>query len=158
MIDGFDGRDGEPSHLRQRPALGARRLALRAVRGLFPGRNRCPRARPPPREFRSAADSGGIIPSASGSRFSCHGTTNPWGHEWNALGEAFFINTVNGHLWHMIPGTSSPPAHDRARTPVYTVIDQHADHYHWDNSKDYKKFAVPGSLDDHRGAVMPTSA
>ena len=34
----------------------------------------------------------------------CHGTTNPWGHDWNALGEAFFINTVNGHLWHMIPG------------------------------------------------------
>ena len=33
-----------------------------------------------------------------------HGTTNPWGHDWNALGELFFINTVNGHLWHMIPG------------------------------------------------------
>ncbi len=33
-----------------------------------------------------------------------HGTTNPWGHDWDALGEPFFINTVNGHLWHSIPG------------------------------------------------------
>ena len=32
------------------------------------------------------------------------GTTNPWGHDWNSLGEAFFVNTVNGHLWHLIPG------------------------------------------------------
>ncbi len=33
-----------------------------------------------------------------------HGTTNPWGHDWNDLGEAFFINTVNGHLWHAVAG------------------------------------------------------
>jgi hypothetical protein len=34
----------------------------------------------------------------------CHGTTNPWGSDWNEVGEMFFTNTVNGHLWHMIPG------------------------------------------------------
>ena len=27
------------------------------------------------------------------------GTTNPWGLDWNELGEPFFINTVIGHLW-----------------------------------------------------------
>lgn len=82
----------------------------------------------------------------------CHGTTNPWGHDWNALGEAFFINTVNGHLWHMIPGAHFARPHTIEPNPrVYAVIDQHADHYHWDNSRDYKKFLVPGSLDDHRG-------
>ena len=43
-----------------------------------------------------------------------HGTTNPWGHDWDAQGEGFFINTVNGHLWHLIPGAHyRPPAHDR---------------------------------------------
>ncbi len=82
----------------------------------------------------------------------CHGTTNPWGHDWNALGEAFFINTVNGHLWHMIPGAHFARPHTIEPNPrVYAVIDQHADHYHWDNSKDYKKFLVPGSIDDRRG-------
>src|SRR4029077_9819743 len=34
---------------------------------------------------------------------------------------------------------------------AYAIIDQHADHYHWDNSKEYKKFLIPGSEDDRRG-------
>jgi putative membrane-bound dehydrogenase-like protein len=32
------------------------------------------------------------------------GTTNPWGMDWDAHGNLFFINTVIGHLWHAIPG------------------------------------------------------
>src|SRR5688572_26182575 len=35
----------------------------------------------------------------------CHGTTNPWGHDWNAFGELFFTNTVTGHLFHVTPGS-----------------------------------------------------
>jgi putative membrane-bound dehydrogenase-like protein len=82
----------------------------------------------------------------------CHGTTNPWGHDWNALGEAFFINTVNGHLWHMIPGAHFARPHTIEPNPrVYTVIDQHADHYHFDNSKAFKNHLIPDSIDDHRG-------
>ncbi len=82
----------------------------------------------------------------------CHGTTNPWGHDWNSLGEAFFINTVNGHLWHMIPGAHFARPHTIEPNPrVYTVIDQHADHYHWDNSQHYKTTLIPGGIDDHRG-------
>ena len=82
----------------------------------------------------------------------CHGTTNPWGHDWNALGEAFFINTVNGHLWHVIPGAHFARPHTIEPNPrAYAIIDQHADHYHWDNSKDFKNTLVPGSIDDRRG-------
>ena len=82
----------------------------------------------------------------------CHGTTNPWGHDWNALGEAFFINTVNGHLWHMIPGAHFARPHTIEPNPrAYAVIDQHADHYHWDNSQHYKNTLIPGGLDDRRG-------
>jgi putative membrane-bound dehydrogenase-like protein len=81
-----------------------------------------------------------------------HGTTNPWGHDWNALGELFFINTTNGHLWHMIPGAHFARPHTIEPNPrAYSVIDQHADHYHWDNSKDFKNKLIPGSIDDHRG-------
>src|SRR4051794_9646353 len=66
-----------------------------------------------------------------------HGTTNPWGHDWDALGEAFFINTVNGHLWHAIPGAHFARPHTIDPNPrAYLQIDQHADHYHWDNSKE----------------------
>ncbi len=81
----------------------------------------------------------------------CHGTTNPWGHDWNALGEAFFINTVNGHLWHLIPGahlhrpfTLDPNPH------VYELLDMHADHWHfdtgagWQQSRDGKSNSYGG--------------
>ena len=68
----------------------------------------------------------------------CHGTTNPWGMDWSELGEAFFINTVIGHLWHVIPGAHFQRPHSEDPNPhVYELIDQHADHYHWDTGKDW---------------------
>lgn len=64
-----------------------------------------------------------------------HGTTNPWGHDWNAKGECFFINTVNGHLWHMIPGAHFVRPFTLDPNPrTYEMIDMHADHWHFDTS------------------------
>ena len=80
-----------------------------------------------------------------------HGTTNPWGHDWNALGELFFINTVNGHLWHMIPGGHFVRPHTVDPNPrAYAQIDQHADHWHWDHSKELI-LGAPGAGDSPRG-------
>src|SRR4029077_9195050 len=80
-----------------------------------------------------------------------HGTTNPWGHDWNALGELFFINTVNGHLWHMIPGAHFVRPHTVDPNPrAYAQIDQHADHWHWDHSKELI-LGAPGAGDSPRG-------
>jgi putative membrane-bound dehydrogenase-like protein len=68
----------------------------------------------------------------------CHGTTNPWGMDWNEHGEAFFINTVNGHLWHVIPGAHFRRPHSIDPNPrCYDMIDMHADHWHWDTGKDW---------------------
>ncbi len=60
------------------------------------------------------------------------GTTNPWGMDWDPRGELFFINTVIGHLWHVLPGAhyrrmygDDPTAH------IYEPIEQTADHVHW---------------------------
>ena len=33
-----------------------------------------------------------------------HGTTNPWGFDYDDHGQMFLINTVIGHLWHVVPG------------------------------------------------------
>src|SRR4029077_18998698 len=33
-----------------------------------------------------------------------HGTTNPWGLDWDDYGQLFFSNNVIGHLWHVVPG------------------------------------------------------
>lgn len=70
-----------------------------------------------------------------------HGTTNPWGHDWNAAGELFFVNTVNGHLWHGIAGAHLVRPHtlDPNRY-VYQSIDMHADHWHFDTSGEWHEF------------------
>ncbi|MDF1741301.1 MAG: c-type cytochrome [Verrucomicrobiales bacterium] len=62
-----------------------------------------------------------------------HGTTNPWGHDWDKHGQLFFINTVNGHLWHGIHGAHFTESFGADPNPlVYSRIDTHADHYHYD--------------------------
>lgn len=69
-----------------------------------------------------------------------HGTTNPWGHDWNEHGEGFFINTVNGHLWHMIPGARLDRPFGRSVNPlVYEAIQSHADHWHFDTTGSWTK-------------------
>lgn len=82
----------------------------------------------------------------------CHGTTNPWGHDWDERGECFFINTVNGHLWHMIPGAHYARPHTIDPNPyVYKLIDQHADHYHWDNRRPWEDSRKADPEHDKRG-------
>ncbi|MHA3771229.1 PVC-type heme-binding CxxCH protein [Verrucomicrobiota bacterium sgz303538] len=68
------------------------------------------------------------------------GTTNPWGHDWNEYGELFFINTVNGHLWHAFPGAHFMRGSTIDPNPyAYSLIDQHADHWHFDTEQDWSK-------------------
>ena len=69
-----------------------------------------------------------------------HGTTNPWGLDWNAEGEPFFINTVIGHFWHAIPGAHFQRMHGADVNPhSYELIPQHADHYHFDTGQSWTK-------------------
>ncbi|MEP6669562.1 MAG: PVC-type heme-binding CxxCH protein [Chthoniobacter sp.] len=69
----------------------------------------------------------------------CSGTTNPWGHDWDENGELFFINTVCGHLWHGITGAHFVRSHTLDQNQhVYSLIDQHADHYHFDTGKGWQ--------------------
>jgi putative membrane-bound dehydrogenase-like protein len=67
-----------------------------------------------------------------------HGTTNPWGHDWDQNGELFFINTVTGHLWHMIPGAHLHDTSPSLNPFVYERIDTIADHYHYDRSGNWQ--------------------
>ncbi len=60
-----------------------------------------------------------------------HGTTNPWGHDWDANGEMFFINTVTGHLWHLMHGAHLMDS-SKENPFVYEKLDTIADHYHYD--------------------------
>lgn len=79
------------------------------------------------------------------------GTTNPWGHDWNKFGDLFFINTVNGHLWHSIPGAHYVRPHTLDANPhVYELIDMHADHWHFDTGKSWTA-SRDGAANDYGG-------
>ena len=81
-----------------------------------------------------------------------HGTVNPWGHDWNEHGELFFINTVIGHLWHMIPGAHYRESGSGAsQNPlVYERMRQHADHFHYDTNLAWHK-SRNGAANDFGG-------
>ena len=59
------------------------------------------------------------------------GTTNPWGLDWNDVGEMFMTGNVNGHLWHVIPGAFYPRMRGQGSAAhVYDRIPLTADHLH----------------------------
>lgn len=75
-----------------------------------------------------------------------HGTTNPWGFDFDEHGQMFFINTVIGHLWHVVPGAHYQRMYGVDLNPrSYGLIDQCADHFHWDTREqwsDIRKLGV----------------
>lgn len=74
-----------------------------------------------------------VHPQSHAVELVATGTTNPWGHDWNEHGELFFINTVIGHFWHVLPGAHFKRMFGADPNPYsYQLIDQTADHYHWD--------------------------
>lgn len=85
-----------------------------------------------------------------------HGGTNSWGHDWNADGELFMINTVIGHLWHVIPGAYYRRMFGTHLNPhIYETIEQTADHFHWDTGAEkwdaIRKLGVSGKTDELGG-------
>lgn len=76
------------------------------------------------------------------------GTTNPWGLDWTAEGEGFFVNTVNGHLWHLIQGAHFRQPYGADPNPfAYETIDHHADHLHFDTGLGWQQSRDGGASD-----------
>jgi len=88
------------------------------------------------------------------------GNTNPWGHDWNEHGELFYVNTVNGHLWHAVAGMHFVRPHTVDPNPrTYALIDQHADHWHFDVGKGWQASRAGAASDlggghSHIGAMV----
>lgn len=61
-----------------------------------------------------------------------HGTTNPWGLDWDDFGQPFFSNNVIGHLWHVIPGAHYQRMFGEDMNPnIYQLMSSTSDHLHW---------------------------
>lgn len=77
------------------------------------------------------------------------GGTNSWGADFDKHGELFMINTVIGHLWHVVPGAYYRRMYGSHFNPyVYRVIEQTADHFHWDTGDENWNDAKKGALTD----------
>ncbi len=88
-----------------------------------------------------------------------HGTTNPWGHDWDERGEGFFVNSVNGHLWHLIPGAHYRRPHTVSPNPlVYEPMEMHADHWHFDTGKDWMASRDQKNSSDYGGGHAHSGA
>ena len=61
-----------------------------------------------------------------------HGTTNPWGLDWDEHGELFMTNCVIKHLFHIVPGAHFVRMYGQDINPhSYGLIESCADHIHW---------------------------
>jgi putative membrane-bound dehydrogenase-like protein len=61
-----------------------------------------------------------------------HGTTNPWGLDWDEYGELFITNCVIDHVWHVVPGGHYERMYGNDFNPhLYKLMPSIADHKHW---------------------------
>jgi putative membrane-bound dehydrogenase-like protein len=61
-----------------------------------------------------------------------HGTTNPWGLDFDEHGEMFVTNCVIDHLWHIVPGGHYQRMFGNDFNPhVYKLMPSICDHIHW---------------------------
>jgi putative membrane-bound dehydrogenase-like protein len=61
-----------------------------------------------------------------------HGTTNPWGLDFDDYGQMFITNCVIKHLFHVIPGAHYQRMFGQDINPnSYGLMESCADHIHW---------------------------
>lgn len=90
----------------------------------------------------------------------CHGTTNPWGLDFNEYGEGFFTNCVIEHLFHMIPGAHYKRMYGQDFNPyLYELMDATSDHLHWGGghwteSRTGEEHDSPGGGHAHSGTLV----
>ena len=151
MLDGFDVARGNYHNFANGLRWGPDGWLYGRCGHSCPGRIGVPGT---PEELRYPID-GGIWryhPKRKVVEVLAHGTVNPWGHDWDEHGELFFINTVIGHMWHMIPGVHYRESGSGAsqNSLIYERMPQHADHFHYDTNLHWAKSRY-GAADDFGG-------
>ena len=90
-----------------------------------------------------------------------HGTTNPWGLDFDDMGEAFITNCVIPHLFHVVPGAHFQRMFGEDMAPhSYALLETCADHIHWagglwtDSREGKGKHGEAGGGHAHIGAMI----
>ena len=90
-----------------------------------------------------------------------HGSTNPWGLDWDEYGQIFITNCVIKHLFHMIQGSHYERmfGEDKSAPNLYGLMTSCADHIHWaggdwTKSRSGENHAQAGGGHAHVGAMI----
>jgi putative membrane-bound dehydrogenase-like protein len=93
-----------------------------------------------------------------------HGSTNPWGLDFDETGQLFMTNCVIQHAWQAIPGGHSQRMFGQPMSPnLYGLLESPADHIHWNTSEawsDIRSLGVTPTTDRaggghaHSGAMI----
>ncbi len=89
-----------------------------------------------------------------------HGTTNPWGLDFDQYGQTFITNCVIQHLWHVVPGARFQRMFGQDFNPhSYSLMGSCADHIHWaggpwQEARGGDRHDVQGGGHAHVGAMI----
>jgi putative membrane-bound dehydrogenase-like protein len=89
-----------------------------------------------------------------------HGTTNPWGLDFDQYGQTFITNCVIQHLWHIVPGARFQRMFGQDFNPhSYSLMGSCADHIHWaggpwQEARGGDRHDVQGGGHAHVGAMI----
>ncbi|HXG61845.1 MAG TPA: PVC-type heme-binding CxxCH protein [Planctomycetota bacterium] len=90
-----------------------------------------------------------------------HGTTNPWGLDWDEAGELFITNCVIQHLWHVVPGAHYERMYGQDVTApnLYALMPAASDHLHWaggrwQDARGQERHLEHGGGHAHAGALI----
>ena len=121
-------QDGPQRH--EQPDLGPGRLAVWLQR--HPGHAQVGKPGTPANERADELRRVALSPDAQEFEAFAHGTTNPWGLDFDDYGEMFITNCVIEHLWHVVPGAHFERMFGQDLNPhIYRLMQTCADHIHW---------------------------
>ena len=159
LLDGWSLKT--QAQRRQRPRLGAGRLAVRAERHPVARRASARPARPTTKRVPIDCGVWRYHPVTKTFEAVAWGTTNPWGLDWDDHGEMFITNCVIKHIFHVVPGGHYVRMYGQDLNPhTYGLIESCADHIHWgggdwtDSRGGKGKHDAAGGGHAHAGAMF----
>ena len=158
----LDGWDTKAQHnMFNGLEMGARRLALGLQRHLVQLAGRPARHARMPQRVAINCGVWRYHPTRAVFEAVAHGTTNPWGLDFDDLGEAFITNCVIPHLFHVVPGAHFQRMYGEDLAPYrYALLETCADHIHWaggkwtDSREGKGKHGEAGGGHAHVGAMI----
>jgi len=101
-----------------------------------------------------------LHPTSGAFEVVAHGTTNPWGLDFDQYGQTFITNCVIEHLWHAVPGARFQRMFGQDFNPhTYALMKNSADHIHWagghwTEARGEERHSASGGGHAHVGAMV----